>query len=223
MQKNMNAFWRCISTGLGFVLILGTVVSAQVPESELEQRDGLWYLRDSDRPYTGRVAGGDGPTGTLKDGKRVGKWVWAYENGQPRFELLYRDGTRLKGTGWHPNGKIESEMSFEDGLPNGPRRRWDENGHLRHERFYIGGKLDGKETIRDHNGAVLYTAHHKAGELDGEVIWWYPDGSPRWTTQYEAGVKTGTWSQWAPDGDLLMESTWKADRLIGRRNPRKGH
>lgn len=222
MKKN-NVLERCIALGTGFILAFATAGSAQVDESQLEQREGLWYLEDSEKPYSGPVAGGDGPTGEMKDGKRVGNWVWTYENGQPRFEMVYKDGTRVKGTGWHPNGRIESEMSFNEGMPNGPRRSWDQNGHLRHERFYVDGKLDGKETVRDHNGAVLYTAHHKDGEFDGEVVWWYVDGSPRWTTRYEAGVRTGTWSQLARDGHLLMESTWEAGELVSRHNPHEGH
>jgi antitoxin component YwqK of YwqJK toxin-antitoxin module len=223
MKKNRKTSWHRTLLGLGLLLVTASTVWAQVANSQLEERDGLWYVKGGETPYSGPVAGDDGPTGEMKDGRRTGTWIWTYEDGEKQFEMVYDNGTRIKGTGWHANGKIESEMAFKDGIPNGPRRSWDDEGHLRHEEFFVDGKRNGRETVRDQNGAVLYTADYKDGEPDGEVVWWYADGTPRWTTHYEAGARSGRWSQMAPDGELMMESTWDAGKLVSRDNPHEGH
>ena len=58
-----------------------------VNENELEYREGIYHLKDSDTPYTGKV-------------------YLLYENGQKYSEGNYKDG-KENGIvqGWHENGR----------------------------------------------------------------------------------------------------------------------
>ena len=58
-----------------------------VTKKELENREGIDYLKGSDTPYTGKVFalyenGKKKQEGNLKDGKMAGLWVGWHENGK---------------------------------------------------------------------------------------------------------------------------------------------
>ena len=89
-------------------------------EKKLEEREGIYYVKDSDTPYTGKVyelypsrtglpTGEKEMEGNFKDGKRDGLWM-----------------------AWHRNGQKKGEVNFKDGkLVEGSEKRWNEKGELR--------------------------------------------------------------------------------------------
>jgi len=216
---------RLTTVIMAVIVVTGihTISLAQVNEHDLAERDGLLYRGESTEPYTGPVVGDQGLTGQVEAGKRTGEWIWRYDSGAKQWMTAYVDGQRVKSTGWHENGVVSSEMSFENGRPDGPHRQWDESGRLLHEVMYANGKQDGEEVLRNQDGALLYTANYTSGELDGEATWWYSEGRKRWETHYANGKRTGTWSQYDPDGNLLMESTWEDGELVSRNDPHREH
>ena len=86
-----------------------------VNQDELEKREGIYYFKDSDTPYTGKVYG-------------------LNENGQKEFEANYKDG-KPDGLriGWHENGQQSWKANFKDGTLDGLYLRWHENGQKRYE------------------------------------------------------------------------------------------
>lgn len=220
LQKSISALAFCFTLSL----ILAVGGQAQVAQADLEQRDGLWYEKGTETPYSGPVAEPERMEGRMEDGHRVGEWVWYYPSGQREYLMVYSDeGQPLRAEGWHPNGNKDSERTFKEGQVDGPMRHWDHNGVLRQEHHFKAGQPHGKDTLWDHNGALLYTATYVEGKLDGPAIWWYPDGQKRWETHYAMGERTGTWAQYAPDGDLRMRSEWDNGTLVSRHNPHADH
>ena len=55
-------------------------------------RDGLYYPKFSDVPFTGEVTGKS--QGNLKNGKREGDWVEYYDNGQLLSKGNYKNGKK---------------------------------------------------------------------------------------------------------------------------------
>ena len=114
---------------------------------ELEDREGVAYLKNSDSPYTGKVfefhANGQkkGETG-YKDGKPDGPMVAWHENGQKKLEASYKDG-KYDGfwTMWYEKGQKNSELNFKDGKPDGLTVSWHENGKNRTEINYKDGTV----------------------------------------------------------------------------------
>jgi antitoxin component YwqK of YwqJK toxin-antitoxin module len=87
---------------------------------ELEDREGVAYLKNSDSPYTGKIFdfhdnGQKKAEGNLKDGKLDGLLVWWHENGQKKAEENYKDG-EYDGLSlaWYENGQKKAEGNFKD-------------------------------------------------------------------------------------------------------------
>jgi len=64
--------------------------SWSVTFGELVERDGLYYEKFTDVPYTGKVTGEE--QGSFRNGERVGTWVSYWENGQLSFKENYKNG-----------------------------------------------------------------------------------------------------------------------------------
>ena len=73
--------------------------------SELVKREGVYYKKFSDTPFTGEVAGRY--QGKVKNGKLDGYWV-----------------------GYHENGQLSSKGDYTNGLRNGYQVRYWDNGQL---------------------------------------------------------------------------------------------
>ena len=60
-------------------------------ETTLVEKDGVFYTKDTNKPYSGKVfslyeVGGQKKSeGTLKDGEYDGKWTYWHENGEKRL------------------------------------------------------------------------------------------------------------------------------------------
>ena len=63
---------------------------------DLAERDGLYYKKFTETPFTGKVTGEE--QGSIENGKRDGAWVEYFESGQLRFEGKYKNG--LKDGEW---------------------------------------------------------------------------------------------------------------------------
>ena len=75
----------------------------EIDFKELIKKDGLFYKKFTDVPFTGKITGNS--QGSFKNGKRDGSWVWYHKNGQ------------LSSKGDYKNGKKEGSWVYykEDG------------------------------------------------------------------------------------------------------------
>ena len=109
-----------------FLLTLGVTVllciSASVVWSEtidnLVQRDGLYYKKFTDVPFTGKVDGQF--NGSIKNGKRYGFWRNYFRNGQLNSKGKYKNGKKdgLWIFYWD-NGKLNHKGKYKNGLREG--------------------------------------------------------------------------------------------------------
>ena len=69
---------------LTLALALAAPALAQtVHPDSLEQREGLYYEKGSDTPFSGTVEDPGRMMGQVEDGLRVGAWKGWHRNGQP--------------------------------------------------------------------------------------------------------------------------------------------
>ena len=67
-------------------------------EETLNERDGVFYTKDTNKPYSGpgklvyNIWWKTKSEGIFKDGKPDGLWTSWYENGQKDEEVVYKDG-----------------------------------------------------------------------------------------------------------------------------------
>jgi antitoxin component YwqK of YwqJK toxin-antitoxin module len=91
----------------------------------MEKRDGLWYLKNADKPYSGAFIdyfynGKKQGEGTLKDGKVDGLRTVYMVNGSKAFFRNYINGiANGYSEEYFPNGKLKQKGSFKDGLDDG--------------------------------------------------------------------------------------------------------
>ena len=93
-----------------------------VNAEELEQRESIWYLKDSETPYSGKAfRWGDEYLShwqwNLRDGKQDGLWVSWHEKGQKESEANWKNGELVEGSQkwWDNKGNpIDSEKEAVD-------------------------------------------------------------------------------------------------------------
>jgi antitoxin component YwqK of YwqJK toxin-antitoxin module len=120
----------------------GEKKSEDVNLDELEVREGVFYLKSSNSPYTGkffdfRDNGQKKGEANLKDGKPDGLTVSWHENGQKQAEINYKDD-KFDGlfVAWYENGQKKTEGNFKDGKQHGLSVLWHKNGQKQAEGNY---------------------------------------------------------------------------------------
>ena len=128
-------------------LLLGGCGEKIVNVEELEERESIWYLKDSETPYSGKVYalhpnGQKKKEGNFKEGKTDGLLVRWHKNGQKETEGNYKDG---KADGlfveWYENGQKLMKGNFKDSKPEGLVVHWHGNGQKMAEVNFKDGKL----------------------------------------------------------------------------------
>jgi antitoxin component YwqK of YwqJK toxin-antitoxin module len=84
--------------------------------SDLVKRDGLYYKKFSQVPFTGKTTGKS--QGSFKNGKRDGAWVSYHENGQLDYKGDYKNGKEEGDwVGYNKDGTMWKRFTgtFKDG------------------------------------------------------------------------------------------------------------
>ncbi len=63
--------------------------------SDLVEREGIFYKKFSDVPFTGKTTGEI--QGSFRNGKKDGPWVRYWSNGRIRTKGIYKDGKGEEG------------------------------------------------------------------------------------------------------------------------------
>ena len=165
--------------------------------NELEEREGIIYLKGSDTLYTGKVYelhenGQKKTQGYFKDGKEDGLRVSWYKNGQKEEEGNWKEG---KPDGlmmqWYENGQKESEGNGKNGKADGLHIRWDKNGHKEYEATYKDGEKISEKSLDE------LAEEKRKGERDetlnkiiSEAIDWENPGEDFQKESYTGWVKS---------------------------------
>ncbi len=107
------------------ILLLSLISCSSGTESEsvsetdsVAERDGLYYEKFGETPFTGIVTGKN--QGRIKDGKKEGEWVGYWGNGQLMSKVNFKNGKEEgEWVGYHGNGQLSSKGSYKNGLWEG--------------------------------------------------------------------------------------------------------
>jgi antitoxin component YwqK of YwqJK toxin-antitoxin module len=152
----------------------------ETPRSALVLRDGQWYGRGLNTPFTG-VMTETYENGALKSRSAISNGLveglsegW-HTNGQMQvrehFRLGVSHGLRTK---WHPNGQRLSEVTVVEGKLHGTFRRWTETGALSEEIEMSHGNPDGLSRAYYPSGFLKAEARLRDGVVLEQKFW--PDG-----------------------------------------------
>jgi antitoxin component YwqK of YwqJK toxin-antitoxin module len=109
-----------------FVSVILTILvacsSERVNFSQLQDRSGMFYLVNSDKPFSGEVV--------------------SYANGKIEFEGKIDKGLReATWTSYYPNGQKKMEGNYKEGVKDGTWTYWKDNGTQEGLEVYKYGKL----------------------------------------------------------------------------------
>ena len=99
---------------------------------DLVEREGIYYKKFTDIPFSGKVTGIE--QGTFKNGKKEGPWVNYWDNGQLRLKGDYKNGTSDgPWVSYYGNGQLGGKGDFKDGKKEGPWVYYNEDGTVNEE------------------------------------------------------------------------------------------
>ncbi len=216
------------------LLFPSLALGAEVTIGDLVERDGLFYEKSTDVPFTGEVTGQG--QGQIKDGKREGPWIVYWHDGTKNECLsgTYRDGVKISRD-WDDFVKRDDGLYYEEScfvafsvvpfsgeVSDGSKRGriedgkledswveyWDD-GQLRQKGDYKDGKRDGPWVRHWDNGQLHWKGGYKDGTRDGPWVWYNENGQLAWTGDYKGGERDGLWVVYWHDGQLEEKGDYK--------------
>ena len=137
-----------------FLSLLSSTSWSEITRNDLVYRDGLWYKKFTDVPFTGKITGKE--QGSIKDGKREGFWISYYDNGQLNWKVNYKNGLKEgKWVSYYENGKLWSEGEYDKfGEMTGEWVSYYDNGQLKQGGKYENGYMSGKQVFYNKDGTI---------------------------------------------------------------------
>lgn len=122
----------------------------------LEQKEGLSYLKGGVEPYTGQTI------------ERLGKEIIAIN--------VFEKGDQILGTTFYPNGNKEYEIQFKNGKENGYWRQYFYNGQLDYETYKVDGIVNGMTKSYYEDGQLKSEKNYVDNKIIGDVLSYYESG-----------------------------------------------
>ena len=139
--------------------------SWSVTKGDLVEREGLYYEKFTDVPFTGEVTGVE--QGSFKDGERDGAWVMYRMNGQLMNKGNWKNNKR-EGVwfNYFDDGTLDRKGSFTNGKNEGTWAYYYRNGQLSYKGNWKNSKQDGAWVSYNEDGTVnkQQTGTYKDGE-----------------------------------------------------------
>ena len=131
---------------------------------DLVERDGLYYEKFTDVPFTGEVTGVE--QGSFKSGKKEGAWVKYDYAGQLFSKGHYKKGKREGTWAYYcPNGQLWLKGNRKSGYKEGT---WVE--------YYCDGDLWEKGNFKNDKKEGAWVSYNEDGTADKEYTGTFKDG-----------------------------------------------
>ena len=115
---------------------LTSSVSWSFEYKDLVERDGIYYKKFIDGPFTGKIEGKE--QGLIKNGKKEGSWIKYHTNGylksKGKFENGNKEGLRIK---YYSNGQLKSKGDFINSNKEGSWEWYNLDGTIDEKKYGI--------------------------------------------------------------------------------------
>ena len=205
-------------------------------ETDSQLRDGVIYLPNKTKPFSGKNLckyenGQNKSKGKIKDGKKNELWTEWEENGQIKLERTYnfeqivrernyQNSVEMNDTSFSFNekGLLEIKGNYKDGnLVGETKFLYNENDKIEEESNFIFGNLN-ITTYHYYykNGQKQSVSNVKDGKGIGKNTQWYENGQKEVEGNFKDGVPDGTWTAWDENGQIQGEESFKNGKLDGK-------
>jgi antitoxin component YwqK of YwqJK toxin-antitoxin module len=196
-----------------FLLMLFACSSEKMNFNKLQDRNGLYYLVNEDKPYSGEIVsyfnGKPDFEGQIENGLRVGIWVFYYPSGQKKMEGSYKEGLKDGNwTSWQENGqqdKVEvykyGKLMTNEGTSADSAADSDAvEGVVKQQTQTVTPNQPEKEVVKKpapvvweslHGGPVKYL---NSVPYTGAVVKYFKNGKIELEGYFVAGKRSGKWT-----------------------------
>ena len=131
---------------------------------DLVEREGVYYLKLTNTPFTGKTTGT--AQLTFNKGIRHGPFAQYHDNGQLEIKGTYIGGKRDgPWVFYHDNGQLWVEGTLKVGVKDGLWISYYENGQLAYKGSFLNGYRDGPWVWYNNNGVESWrSGTYKNGE-----------------------------------------------------------
>ena len=170
-------------------------------------REGIWFEKFSDNPYSGDVVGKE--KGKMIKGQKTGEWVsfFGYEN-YFRVKENYKKG-KLHGKQLkfiESSGKLHSKQIYKNGKII-ESYEYHDTGEIRKHNKYINGNAD----------HFKYTYHFKNGQIEYKGIMFHPYSSNTYGLKQGINLSEhwdGRYFEYNENGTLHTKQNWKKGVIV---------
>ena len=212
-------------------------------ETTLDERDSMYYTKDTNIPYSGSVFslyddGIEKEKGYLKSGKKDGFWVaysetdYEIKGGNKIAEGNFINGKKdgqwffyYNATWDSPyDGSVYQMLTFKNDKANGLANNW-----------YKNGVKEAEGNLKNDNPIGSWTFWHKNGEKkseeyykifsqndngdeslkDGVYTDWHENGEKKSEGKFKNGEKVGQWVSWYDNGKKENQGSFENGNLTG--------
>lgn len=171
---------------------------------------------------------------TDSQGRRQGKWVDYYANGQIRYEGQFKNGfCQGEFKYYDEQGNLKATNTYDKSGNKALNKTYSPNGTLIATGYYLNQKKDGewKYYSRDNGvlilveenqngkahgnskvyyetGVLMMERHFVDDQLEGHAKIYYPSGALKEEGDYQKGKKTGIWKTYNEDGDEISSENY---------------
>ena len=135
-------------------------------------------------------------TGKMVGKKRVGKWIYYFEDGK----------------------RVFSEENYKDGLLNGVVKNYYDNGNLTEVTYYKEGKKHGSSKIYTEGGVLIEDVNYVDGKLNGLAKYFDIKGVIKEKGMYADGARAGKWEYYI-DGEVSEKGRPRKNMLKNDEKP----
>lgn len=149
------------------------------------------------------------------DGKREGRVVFNKPSGEILIEGAYKNDKKDGLWRYFPNGFLEREQEFKNGIYSGKNIFYYPNGNIRISINYVKGKKDGEVLEYYESGALWSKGKYVNNRLDGDFEIYYPSGALYMKSSYRSDRRVGGITYYYENGALLLEGKVSKDKPSG--------
>lgn len=174
-----------------------------------------------------------------EEGRKTGKWLAFYENGNVKEEKNYSNG-KLEGyvKRYSQEGKLITAVKYTKGIVDLEaddfqtgieiKEEYDQNDNLTFQGSYKKEIPIGVHRYFNNKGEVIESkTYNITGNLiaegkvllnglkDGNWTYYYEEGKKKATGKYSYGKKTGRWTYYYPNGKIQQKGSYTNNKITG--------
>ncbi|CAN5445470.1 hypothetical protein BH10BAC4_BH10BAC4_09050 [soil metagenome] len=150
--------------------------------------------------------------GQYLNGSEDGHWIWLHYNGQKHSEGLYNNGERDSiWTFWSDNGKVSRVANYKAGKRDGLSQDFRDEGVLLLEKNFDDGEIITYRTTTI-DGSL---GEWKSFNGNESIVSYFANGRKASEESYKNGMLEGFTREYFPSGQLSVESYFKAGEFSG--------